>query len=161
MRGEKSAKKRSRRGTHIYVSEETKKLIKRISTSQNIPMSRVVEDAIAATLVKKKAMVRGKEQVVGYAVDRNFWYAFKLANTVAYVKAAIDFELDDETVETWFKKAMETMEQIESRIAINLSQLKTKLRKYVEDRTPKRKKEVNDETKLAMVRIMLGGVVDA
>jgi len=156
MAGKKGNKKK---WTHIAVPLVLKKLIKRISTSQGIPMCKVVENAIAVTLVKKRALVRGKKRVVGYTVDRDFWYAFKLANTISYVKAAIDFELNNAEVDKWFNKAIETIEQIEDRLNLDFSDLKKKLKKYVENKSWNYKKDVNDETKLAMTKIMVEGVL--
>ena len=140
----------------IIVKDETKKIIDEISKRRGIARSKLVEEAI---------MMYAKEQKLskyhwGYDIDRNIWYGFKLVNTVAQLKLVIELAeqgmVEKEKVEEYKKMTENTIKQIEERLGINMNTLKIALKKFLEKPNDITKKDLSDETKYWMAKIVLG-----
>ncbi|HIP92677.1 MAG TPA: ribbon-helix-helix domain-containing protein [Thermotoga sp.] len=141
----------------VAVRHEIKEMIDEISKRRKVPKSRLVEEAIMMYIKEQK--LKGKYHW-GYDIDRNIWYGFKLVNSIAQLKLVIELAeqgvVEKEKVEEYRKMTENTIQQIEERLGINLNTLKRALRKFIEKPNGITKKELNDETKYLMAKIVLG-----
>lgn len=75
-------------------------------------------------------------------------------NSVAQLKFAVEEFNDEDRVSFYKRLTMQTISQIEDRLGVDLSNVKKAIEKYVENPTGKNKANLNDETKVAMARIL-------
>jgi len=139
---------------NVAVKEDVKKIIDEISKKRGIKRYQVVELAIRQFAREQKYRRDEKEYHCGYDIDRELWYAFKLVNSIAQLKHAIELKLDDASVKRYVSKTFETISQIENRLGVDLSNVKTAINKFLDTPNGKMSANLNDETKMAMARII-------
>ena len=141
----------------IAIRSEVKKIIDEISSRRKIAKSKIVEEAIMMYVKEQK--LKGKYHW-GYDVDRNIWYGFKLVNSVAQLKLIVELAeqgvIEKDKVKEYKRMTENTIQQIEERLGINMNTLKRALNKFLEKPNSKTKKDLNDETKYLMAKIVLG-----
>jgi len=143
-----------KRWVSIGVTEELRDLIKQVSKRENIRMYQVVEIAIRRYLTEQKYKRRDREYHAGYTIDKELWYAFKLVNSIAQLKFVVE-EFDEESkVKQYHKLTLKTISQIEERLGIDLDNVKKAIEKFVDNPNGVTKAKLNDETKVAMARIL-------
>ena len=145
----------------IGVPEELKNLVDRIAKRERMKKYEVVETAITQFAMAQTYKRRGKEYLAGYTIDRAFWYMFKLANSVAQLKMAVELELSESEVKQYYDSTMKTIEQIEERLNVELDDLRRAIENYVKKPNNTSKVKVNDETKFAMMRILSKELIKA
>lgn len=141
----------------VGIKDDTWKIIDEISRRRKIKKYQVVDLAVRQFLVEQKYKRGLKEYHCGYDIDRNIWYAFKLANSVAQLKFVVEEIGDDSKVRKYMGYTNQTVEQIENRLNIDLSNVRKAIKKFVDNPNGETKKILNDETKFAMAKIILGG----
>jgi len=138
----------------IGVKEEVKKIVDEIAKRRGLKKYEVVELAIRQFAKEQKYKRGEKEYHWGYDIDRELWYAFKLVNSIAQLKFAVE-EFNDENRVSFYKRlTMQTISQIEERLGVDLDNVKKAVEKFVENPIGKNKANLNDETKVAMARIL-------
>jgi len=138
----------------IGVREEVKKIIDEIAKRRGWKKYKVVELAIRQFAKEQKYGKKEKKYHWGYDIDRNLWYAFKLVNSVAQLKTIVD-EFDDEgKIKEYVNMTMRTIDQIEDRLGIDMEDVRKALNKFLKNPEGKNKAKLNDETKMAMLRIL-------
>jgi len=138
----------------VGVKEDVKQIIDEIAKRRGFKKYQVVELAIRQFAKEQKCGKGEKKYHWGYDIDRNIWYAFKLVNSIAQLKTVIDLNLDNDTVNEYKNLTMKTINQIEERLGIDLDNVKKALEKFLENPNGRTKANLNDETKMAMVRIL-------
>lgn len=138
----------------IGVKEDLKKIVDEVAKRRGFKKYQVVELAIRQFVKEQKYGKKEKKYHWGYDIDRNVWYAFKLVNSVAQLKFAVEEFNDEDRVSFYKKLAMQTINQIEERLGVDLDNVRKALEKFLENPTGKNKANLNDETKMAMVRIL-------
>jgi len=138
----------------VGVKEEVKQIIDEISKRRGFKKYQVVELAIRQFAKEQKYGRKEKKYHWGYDIDKQIWYAFKLVNSVAQLKTVIDLSLDNDTVNEYKNLTMKTINQIEERLGIDMDNVKKALEKFIENPTGRNKANLNDETKMAMARIL-------
>ena len=143
------------------VRRETKELIRKIAKTQKMRMCDVVELAIrqyATQQTYKRRTSKGtKEYRGGMTIGKEAWYSFKLVNSIAQLKFVVDNVRNKKDILLFAQKTFETINQIESRLGIKLNDLRMAIDKYLKNPSGRNKAYLNDKTKMAMVRILLGG----
>jgi len=147
--------------TAVAVRSDIKKMIDEISKRRKIARSKIVEEAILMYIKEQKLKDRYHW---GYDIDRNIWYGFKLVNSISQLKLIIELAeqsvIDKNKIREYIKMTENTIQQIEERLGINLNTLKRALKKFIEKPNGYTKKELNDETKYWMSKIVLGEYKD-
>jgi len=138
----------------VGVREDVKEIIDEISKRRGFKKYQVVELAIRQFAMEQKYGRKEKKYHWGYDIDKQIWYAFKLVNSVAQLKTVIDLSLDNDTVNEYKNLTMKTINQIEERLGIDMDNVKKALEKFIENPTGRNKANLNDETKMAMLRIL-------
>lgn len=138
----------------VGVKEDVKEIIDEISRRRGFKKYQVVELAIRQFAKEQKYGRKEKKYHWGYDIDKQIWYAFKLVNSVAQLKTVIDLSLDNDTVNEYKNLTMKTINQIEERLGIDMENVKKALEKFIENPTGRNKANLNDETKMAMLRIL-------
>jgi len=138
----------------VGVKEEVKQIIDEISRRRGFKKYQVVELAVRQFAKEQKYGKKEKKYHWGYDIDKQIWYAFKLVNSVAQLKTVIDLSLDNDTVNEYKNLTMKTINQIEERLGIDMENVRKAIEKFLENPTGRNKANLNDETKMAMVRIL-------
>jgi len=138
----------------VGVKEEVKQIIDEISRRRGFKKYQVVELAVRQLAKEQKYGKKEKKYHWGYDIDKQIWYAFKLVNSVAQLKTVIDLSLDNDTVNEYKNLTMKTINQIEERLGIDMENVRKAIEKFLENPTGRNKANLNDETKMAMVRIL-------
>lgn len=142
----------------VGIKDETWKIIDEISRRRRIKKYQVVDLAVRQFLFEQKYKRGSREYHCGYDIDRNIWYAFKLVNSIAQLKLVVEEMRDNKKISKYINYTMETIEQIENRLNIDLSNVRKAIKKFVDNPNGENKKKLNDETKFIMAKITLGGV---
>jgi len=138
----------------VGVKEEVKQIIDEISRRRGFKKYQVVELAIRQFAKEQKYGMKEKKYHWGYDIDRNVWYAFKLVNSIASLKTIVD-EFDDENkIKEYKNMTMRTIDQIKERLGIDMDNVKKAVEKFIDNPTGRNKAHLNDETKMAMLRIL-------
>jgi len=138
----------------IGVREEVKKIIDEIAKRRGWKKYQVVELAIRQFAKEQKYGKKEKKYHWGYDIDRELWYAFKLVNSIAQLKFAVEEFNDEDRVSFYKKLTMQTISQIEERLGVDLDNVRKAVEKFLENPTGRSKADLNDETKIAMARIL-------
>jgi len=138
----------------IGVKEDVKKIVDEIAKRRGMKKYEVVELAIRQFMVEQKYKRGEKAYHWGYDIDKNLWYSFKLINSVAQLKTVIDLKMDEKVVEQFKRMTLNTISQIEDRLGVDLGNVRRAVEKFVERPAGKTKAKLNDETKVAMARIL-------
>jgi len=138
----------------VGVKEEIKQIIDEIARRRGWKKYKVVELAIRQFAKEQKYGKKEKKYHWGYDIDRNIWYAFKLVNSVAQLKFAIEEFNDENRINLYKNLTMQTINQIEERLGVDLDNVKKAIDKFLENPNGRTKANLNDETKFAMVKIL-------
>lgn len=89
---------------------------------------------------------------VNYSMlDKCIWYAFKLSNSVGEFKAGTNKALK-------YEQLMKTVNEIERRLGIDCSELKTAIEQYMKKRSKANKTTLNETCKYVMHKILMKAV---
>lgn len=138
----------------VGVKEDVKQIIDEIARRRGLKRYKVVELAIRQFAKEQKYGKKEKKYHWGYDIDRNVWYAFKLVNSIAQLKFAIEEFNDESRINLYKNLTMQTINQIEERLGVDLKDVKKAIDKFLENPNGRTKANLNDETKMAMVRIL-------
>jgi len=138
----------------VGVKEEVKQIIDEIARRRGWKKYKVVELAIRQFAKEQKYSRGEKKYHWGYDIDRNIWYAFKLVNSVAQLKFAVEEFNDENRINLYKNLTMQTINQIEERLGVDLDNVKKAIDKFLENPNGRTKANLNDETKFAMVKIL-------
>jgi len=138
----------------VGVKEDVKQIIDEIARRRGWKRYKVVELAIRQFAKEQKYGKKEKKYHWGYDIDRNVWYAFKLVNSIAQLKFAIEEFNDESRINLYKNLTMQTINQIEERLGVDLKDVKKAIDKFLENPNGRTKANLNDETKMAMVRIL-------
>jgi len=138
----------------VGVKEEVKQIIDEIARRRGWKKYKVVELAIRQFAKEQKYGKKEKKYHWGYDIDRNIWYAFKLVNSVAQLKFAVEEFNDESRINLYKNLTMQTINQIEERLGVDLDNVKKAIDKFLENPNGRTKANLNDETKFAMVKIL-------
>jgi len=138
----------------VGVKEEVKQIIDEIARRRGWKKYKVVELAIRQFAKEQKYGKKEKKYHWGYDIDRNIWYAFKLVNSVAQLKFAVEEFNDENRINLYKNLTMQTINQIEERLGVDLDNVKKAIDKFLENPNGRTKANLNDETKFAMVKIL-------
>ena len=139
---------------HIAVKEDVKKIVDEVAKRRGLKKYQVIELAIRQFAKEQTYKSGDKEYHHGYDVDRGLWYAFKLVNSVAQLKHAVEQKFDERDIMRYKKKTLATINQIETRLGVDLNNVKSAIDTFIETPQGKQSAKLNDETKLAMARII-------
>ena len=138
----------------VGVKEDVKQIIDEIARRRGWKRYKVVELAIRQFAKEQKYGKKEKKYHWGYDIDRNVWYAFKLVNSIAQLKFAIEEFNDESRINLYKNLTMQTINQIEERLGVDLKDVRKAIDKFLENPNGRTKANLNDETKMAMVRIL-------
>jgi len=138
----------------VGVKEDVKEIIDEIARRRGWKKYKVVELAIRQFAKEQKYGKKEKKYHWGYDIDRNIWYAFKLVNSVAQLKFAVEEFNDESRINLYKNLTMQTINQIEERLGVDLDNVKKAIDKFLENPNGRTKANLNDETKFAMVKIL-------
>jgi len=138
----------------VGVKEDVKQIIDEIAKRRGWKKYQVVETAIRQFAKEQKCGKGEKKYHWGYDIDRNIWYAFKLVNSVAQLKFAVEEFNDENRINLYKNLTMQTINQIEERLGVDLDNVKKAIDKFLENPNGRAKANLNDETKFAMVKIL-------
>ena len=138
----------------VGVKEDVKQIIDEIARRRGWKKYKVVELAIRQFAKEQKYGKKEKKYHWGYDIDRNIWYAFKLVNSVAQLKFAVEEFNDESRINLYKNLTMQTINQIEERLGVDLDNVKKAIDKFLENPNGRTKANLNDETKFAMVKIL-------
>ena len=138
----------------VGVREEVKQIIDEIARRRGWKKYKVVELAIRQFAKEQKYGKKERKYHWGYDIDRNIWYAFKLVNSVAQLKFAVEEFNDESRINLYKNLTMQTINQIEERLGVDLDNVKKAIDKFLENPNGRTKANLNDETKFAMVKIL-------
>lgn len=138
----------------VGVKEDVKQIIDEIARRRGLKRYKVVELAIRQFAKEQKYGKKEKKYHWGYDIDRNVWYAFKLVNSIAQLKFAIEEFNDESRINLYKNLTMQTINQIEERLGVDLKDVRKAIDKFLENPNGRTKANLNDETKMAMVRIL-------
>ena len=138
----------------VGVKEDVKEIIDEIARRRGWKKYKVVELAIRQFAKEQKYGKKEKKYHWGYDIDRNIWYAFKLVNSVAQLKFAVEEFNDESKINLYKNLTMQTINQIEERLGVDLDNVKKAIDKFLENPNGRTKANLNDETKFAMVKIL-------
>jgi len=144
--------------TCVGVKSDVKKIIDEIAKRRGMKKCEVVEVAVRQLLKEQKYKRGEKEYHWGYDIDRPLWYAFKLANSVAQLKTIVelngDEKGDEKKINEYRNMTMNTINQIEERLGVDLDNVKRAIDRFLKTPNGRMKAYLNDETKVAMARIL-------
>ena len=140
--------------TCVGIKSDVKKIIDEIAKRRGMKKCEVVEVAIRRFATEQKYKRGEKEYHWGYNLDRELWYAFKLANSVAQLKTIIELNGDEKKINEYRNMTMNTINQIEERLGVDLDNVKRAIDRFIKNPNGRMKAYLNDETKVAMARIL-------
>ena len=140
--------------TCVGIKSDVKKIIDEIAKRRGMKKCEVVEVAIRRFATEQKYKRGEKEYHWGYNLDRELWYAFKLANSVAQLKTIIELNGDEKKINEYRNMTMNTINQIEERLGVDLDNVKRAIDRFLKNPNGRMKAYLNDETKVAMARIL-------
>jgi len=140
--------------TCVGVRSDVKKIIDEIAKRRGMKKCEVVEVAIRQFAKEQKYKRGEKEYHWGYDIDRHLWYAFKIANSVAQLKTIVELNGDEKKINEYRNMTMNTINQIEERLGVDLDNVRKAVEKFLQNPSGRNKANLNDETKVAMARIL-------
>jgi len=151
----------------IKVPAHVHKALKSKATSGKVAMHKIISSALIVAEDKDLVEVGEKVSKIAKDIDRVVWYAFKLSNSVAMFKRTVNV-LDDailkdssgsdlaisNKINSELQRTIRTVEQIESRLDLDLTEVKDAIYNFIEERDGKATRDLNDAVKKAMVKII-------
>lgn len=147
----------------VRVPEQLHKILKSKAKKQGIAMHKLISQLFLEANILPYKDVQQKLTGEAKNVDKAFWYAFKLNNSISMLKQAVilagkidsaECEQIKRFIDDELRKTMRTVEQIEKRCKVDLQELKQAVKHYVEGDGEVTTAGLNDRTKIAMIQIV-------
>ena len=147
----------------IKVPEGLHTILKKNAKKKGIAMHKLISELLLGSNEILYYELRKKLTGEAKDVDRAMWYAFKLANGISMFKQAViisnkidsaECEQIAKIVDNELNKILRTIEQIEKRCKVELSDLKDAIIAYANGDESIKTYVLNDMVKLAMMKII-------
>ena len=174
MEGKKVSSKRKAGKRTVWktvrVPEQLHSILKSKAKKQGIAMHKLISQLFLEANILPYRDVQQKLTGEAKNVDKAFWYAFKLNNSISMLKQTVilagkidsaECEQIKRFIDDELSKTMRTIEQIEKRCKVDLQELKNAVKKYVEGDGEITTAGLNDRTKIAMIKIVNSVLGDA
>jgi len=133
--------------------------LKRVANAMNVPMWKVIHTAIEKKGLEFIEETIRKGVIAEKKLDKAMWYAFKLINSIAYLKKTVELYKDglieEEDVKAELNATMRTLAQIEERLGVDVENVREAIEKFLNNPNGKTTANLNDNVKLAVVRIIM------
>lgn len=147
----------------IKVPEQVHMVLKAKSKSGNMAIHKVIVSAILSAESGDLAEAAEKLPLSAKNVDKAVWYCLKLVNGIAMYKQALRISsmidaAESEQIHLYVKgqreKLMNTIEQIEKRLKVDLDEVRDAIEEMEQNGDGKTVAKLNDVVKKAMLRII-------